>query len=132
MADALELPIERGIAGPGMLADTIVRRWQDHQPLDRLEGIYARDGLELSKSTICTWHEQLADWSSHWWTPCSPYIVTQQLIDALERGTVPWRKEWDSEERSRYRATSAAENLIKASTSSSSRWPENGSLCPTG
>lgn len=23
-------------------------------------------------------------------------IVTQQLIDALERGTVPWRKEWDA------------------------------------
>ena len=23
-------------------------------------------------------------------------IVTQQIIDALERGTVPWRKEWDS------------------------------------
>jgi antirestriction protein ArdC len=23
-------------------------------------------------------------------------IVTQQLIDTLERGTVPWRKEWDS------------------------------------
>jgi transposase len=57
---ALELPIERGTAGPGLLADTIVRRWQDHQPLNRLEGIYGREGLELSRSTICTWHEQLA------------------------------------------------------------------------
>src|SRR5688572_3415304 len=28
-AEAVELPIKRGIAGPGMLADTIVRRWQD-------------------------------------------------------------------------------------------------------
>ena len=54
-------PIERGLAGPGMLADTIVRRWQDHLPLHRQEGIYARDGLELSRSTICGWHEQLAD-----------------------------------------------------------------------
>ena len=60
VAPALELPIERGLAGPGMLADTIVRRWQDHQPLNRLEGIYAREGLPLAKSTICTWHEQLA------------------------------------------------------------------------
>ncbi len=27
---SLALPIERGLAGPGMLADTIVKRWQDH------------------------------------------------------------------------------------------------------
>jgi transposase len=60
VAPAVELPIERGLAGPGMLADTIVRRWQDHQPLTRLEGIYAREGLPLAKSTLCTWHEQLA------------------------------------------------------------------------
>jgi transposase len=54
-----------------MLADTIVRRWQDpHQPLTRLEGIYAREGLELSKSTICTWHEQLAE-------------LVQPLVDAM-------------------------------------------------
>jgi transposase len=59
--DTVELPIERGVAGPGMLADTIVRRWQDHQPLNRLEGIYARDGLEVAKSTLCTWHEKLAE-----------------------------------------------------------------------
>src|SRR5947209_4398692 len=29
--DTVELPIERGTAGPGMLADTLVRRFQDHQ-----------------------------------------------------------------------------------------------------
>ncbi|HYP88167.1 MAG TPA: transposase, partial [Polyangiaceae bacterium] len=60
-APALELPIDRGLAGPSMLADTIVRRWQDHQPLTRLEGIYRREQLDLAKSTLCTWHEQLAD-----------------------------------------------------------------------
>lgn len=59
--EAVELPIQRGLAGPGMLADSIVRRWQDHQPLNRLEGIYAREGLDLAKSTLCGWHEQLAE-----------------------------------------------------------------------
>ena len=29
---------------------------QDHQPLNRLEGIYGREGLDLARSTICTWH----------------------------------------------------------------------------
>ena len=56
-----ELPIDRALAGPGLLADTIVRRWQDHLPLHRLERIYGREGLELARSTICGWHEVLAD-----------------------------------------------------------------------
>lgn len=56
-----ELPIPRGMAGPGLLADTIVKRWQDHLPLNRLEGIYARDGIELARSTMCGWHGELAE-----------------------------------------------------------------------
>ena len=55
-----ELPIQRGLAGPGLLADTIVQRWGDHLPLHRLERIYGREGLELARSTICDWHLQLA------------------------------------------------------------------------
>lgn len=69
-ADTVELPIPRGVAGPSLLADTVVRRWQDHQPLNRLEGIYGREGLPIPKSTLCTWHEELAD-------------LVQPLIDAM-------------------------------------------------
>jgi transposase len=61
VAETPELPIERGVAGPGMLADTVVRRWQDHLPLHRLESIYAREGVEIARSTMCRWHETLAD-----------------------------------------------------------------------
>jgi transposase len=61
VAEPLELPIPRGLAGPGMLADTIVRRWQDHMPLNRLEDVYARDGVELARSTMCGWHGALAE-----------------------------------------------------------------------
>jgi transposase len=61
VAPTPELPIERGLAGPGFLADTIVKRWQDHLPLHRQEKIYRREGLELSRSTLCGWHEKLAE-----------------------------------------------------------------------
>ena len=61
IAEPLELPIPRGLAGPGMLADTIVKRWQDHMPLNRLEDMYARDGVELARSTMCGWHAALAE-----------------------------------------------------------------------
>lgn len=61
VAEPLELPIARGLAGPGMLADTIVKRWQDHMPLNRLEDMYGRDGVELARSTVCGWHAALAE-----------------------------------------------------------------------
>lgn len=60
-APALQLPIPRGMAGPGMLAETIVKRWDDHQPLHRLERVYGRDGLPLARSTISNWHFQVAE-----------------------------------------------------------------------
>lgn len=75
MGETVELPIERGSAGPGLLADTIVRRWQDHQPLNRLEGVYGREGLVLSRSTVCTWHMELA-------SLCRP-LVDVMFADAL-------------------------------------------------
>jgi transposase len=56
-----ELPIEKGVAGPGLLADTIVKRWQDHLPLHRQEKIFQREGIELPRSTLCGWHEKLAE-----------------------------------------------------------------------
>lgn len=54
-----ERPIPRGMAGPGLLADTIVKRWCDHLPLNRQEQIYLREEVELSRSTLCDWHLQL-------------------------------------------------------------------------
>lgn len=60
IADPLSLPIDKGLAGPGMLAETIVKRWCDHQPAHRQESTFARDGLELARSTICGWHQALA------------------------------------------------------------------------
>jgi len=75
VAEVPELPIERGVAGPGLLADTLVRRWQDHLPLHRLEGIYAREGVELARSTVCGWHERLAELARP--------LVEAMLADAL-------------------------------------------------
>lgn len=61
VAEPPELPIPKGLAGPGLLADTIVRRWVDHTPLYRLESVYARDGLPLARSTVCTWHDAMGE-----------------------------------------------------------------------
>jgi transposase len=56
-----DLPIPGGLPGPALLADTVVRKYEDANPLHRLERIYGRDGLSLSRSTICGWHMALAE-----------------------------------------------------------------------
>lgn len=49
------LPIERGEAGAGLLAHIFVSKYCDHLPLYRQSGIYARDGVELDRSTMAAW-----------------------------------------------------------------------------
>ncbi len=54
-ADAPSRPIERGLAGPGLLAHVLVSKYCDHQPLYRQSEIYARQGVELERSTLADW-----------------------------------------------------------------------------
>lgn len=48
-------PIAKGLAGPGLLAHLVTCKYADHLPLHRLEGIVARSGVSLSRSTLCDW-----------------------------------------------------------------------------
>jgi transposase len=54
-APAPSRPIERGIASPGVLARILVAKFADHQPLYRQSVIYARQGVELDRSTMARW-----------------------------------------------------------------------------
>jgi transposase len=53
--------IEKGLAGPGLLAHVAVSKYEDHLPLNRLADMYARGGVELSSSTLCGWVEAVAE-----------------------------------------------------------------------
>jgi transposase len=48
-------PIPGGIAGPGLVAYVVVSKFADHLPLYRLEDILMRQGVHLSRSTLCDW-----------------------------------------------------------------------------
>ena len=48
-------PIERGRPGPGLLAHVLVSKYADHLPLYRQSQIYARDGIDLDRSTLTDW-----------------------------------------------------------------------------
>ena len=53
-------PIDKGLPGPGLLATIVTSKFGDHLPLYRLEDIFARHGVELSRSTMCGWLKQTA------------------------------------------------------------------------
>ena len=48
-------PIDKGLAGPGLLAHVLVSKYADHQPLYRQSEIYARSGIDLDRSTLADW-----------------------------------------------------------------------------
>jgi transposase len=48
-------PIARGRAGPQLLAMILEAKFGQHMPLNRLSETYAREGIELSVSTIADW-----------------------------------------------------------------------------
>lgn len=54
-------PIEKGLAAPGLLAHVVTSKYADHLPLYRLEGIFARHGVEISRKTTCDWVAACAD-----------------------------------------------------------------------
>lgn len=71
-AQAPSRPIAGGMAGPGLLAHVLTAKYCDHLPLYRQSAIYAREGVELDRST-------LADWVGR------STALLRPLVDALKR-----------------------------------------------
>lgn len=47
--------IDKGLATPGLMAHVLVAKYADHLPLYRQEGIFARAGLKIARSTLAEW-----------------------------------------------------------------------------
>ena len=60
LAEKPASPIEKGLAGPGLLAHVIVSKYGDHLPLNRLENILGRHQIQIARSTVCDWVAQSA------------------------------------------------------------------------
>jgi len=55
--------IDRGIADASVYADILVKKFDDHLPLNRISEIYLRDGkVSLSKQTLSDWVLACASW----------------------------------------------------------------------
>jgi transposase len=71
-APAQSRPIERGLAGPGLLAYVLVSMFADHLPLYRQSENYARQGVEIERSTLAGWVGGASD-------------LLAPLIDAIQK-----------------------------------------------
>ena len=72
-------PIARGLAGPGLLAHVLVSKFVDHLPLYRQSEIYAREGVDLERSTLADWVGQSSQ-------------LLRPLINALNRHVMSGHK----------------------------------------
>ena len=52
--------VEKSLAGEGLLAHLVVSKYVDHLPLYRLEGIFAREGIDVARTTLCGWVADVA------------------------------------------------------------------------
>src|SRR5437667_7758623 len=52
--------LNKGLPGPGLLAQIVASKYADHLPLHRLDGIPGRYGVDLARSTLCGWMGQVA------------------------------------------------------------------------
>ena len=62
--------LDRGLAAPGLLAQVAIQKYTDHLPLYRQEAIFARHGIELSRTTLAEWIGVIG-------------LALQPLVDAL-------------------------------------------------
>jgi transposase len=87
-APAPSLPINRGLAGPGLLAHVVVGKYCDHAPLHRQVEIYAREGVDLDRSTLADWVGQCARLLRSLVDAVGAYVMAAERIHADDT-TVP-------------------------------------------
>ncbi len=74
-AEVPDSPVERGLAGPGLMAHVVISKYDDHVPLYRLEQMLAREGVEVPRSTMGDWIEQAA-------------TILQPVADAMAKASL--------------------------------------------
>jgi transposase len=73
-------PIEKGLPGPGLLAHVAVSKYADHQPLHRQEQMLERQGVRLSRRTMCDWMRRSAELLSPLYERMKDKVLASKVI----------------------------------------------------
>jgi transposase len=79
-APAPDLPIERGRAGPGLIAHVAVSKYCDGLPLYRQSAILAREGVEIDRVTLADWIGRAAWWLAPLAQLIGLHVMAQQVL----------------------------------------------------
>jgi transposase len=91
-------PIDRGLPGPGLLAQIIADKYLDHLPLHRSEQRFARLGVTLPRSTLCDWMAACATLLTPLWELLKQHVLQSKVLHTDDT-TVPVRDEKRSDHR---------------------------------
>lgn len=75
-------PVSRGVAGAGLLAHVMVGKYCDHLPLYRQSRIYGREGVQIDRSTMAGWVEQVHDLLDPLVAALGRYVLAAQKVHA--------------------------------------------------
>lgn len=81
-APAPSRPIERGIAGPGLLARVLTSKYAEHTPLNRQSEIYERQGVTLGRSLLSGWVDACCQLLSPLDEALRRYVLTDGKLHA--------------------------------------------------
>ena len=87
--------IPGGLAGPGLMAQVIVSKGADHLPLHRLEGIFKRQGVRISRQTMDGWWLQTAEFLQPLYALAVRVVLASHVIhtdDTSVKVRDAWRK----------------------------------------
>src|SRR4051794_18644486 len=81
-APAPERPVTGGMATEALLAHVLVAKFGDHLPLYRQAAIFARQGVELDRSTLCDWVGRACWWLEPLWRLLRRHVMSSTRIFA--------------------------------------------------
>jgi transposase len=75
-----EMAIDKGMAGPGLLAYIATSKFSDYLPLYRLEDIFQRQGFEISRATQSVWCGDMADLAEPLWELMAERVRASHVV----------------------------------------------------
>jgi len=75
-----EMAIDKGMAGPGLLAYIATSKFSDYVPLYRLEDIFERQGFEISRATQSVWCGDMGDLFEPLWELMAERVRASHVV----------------------------------------------------
>ncbi len=77
-------PIDKGVAGPGLLAYLLVSKYVDHLPLYRLEQMFKRYDIHINRSSMAGWIAELCNPLEAIYRAMKETVLSSFLVQADE------------------------------------------------